>query len=583
MKKILFFALVALWSVIPSFTQTTGICDHVRILASDSMAGRKPGTPGIEMAADYIAKYFAANNLTLLFDKGYQSFEVTTGISLGNHTSFSYDGIALTAGKDYMPVLYSMDTNVNAQVVFAGYGFSINADGLKWDDFQNLDVKNKWVMVLRGGPEQKGKNPYAKYSTDRSKMIAAKDKGAAGIILVSGVKRNKDDALLALPPADSKSKSGFAAINITRAAANKILSNSGKTIEGLEKSLLKKKVPASFEIKSTLDITVNIVPVKAKTANVAACLMSRQKTDNYIIFGAHYDHLGMGGQGSGSRKPDTNAVHNGADDNASGTAMMMDLAARFAKQTNTTNYNMIFVAFTGEEMGLLGSSWFVNHPPVGLKQIKLMINFDMVGRLNAKHTLSVGGTGTFAEAEKILKQDNDTNLLKLAFSKEGYGPSDHASFYADSIPVLYFNTGVHGDYHLPQDDFDRINCHGLSLISDYTLKVITDITENNYNLAYIEAGPKTKSSERTGLKVTLGIMPDFSNQDVKGVMAAGVNPDGPAFRGGMQKGDIIVGMNGKPVNDIYEYMERLKNFTAGQTITVDVIRNQKNVVLLIQL
>jgi aminopeptidase YwaD len=191
--------------------------------------------------------------------------------------------------------------------------------------------------------------------------------------------------------------------------------------------------------------------------------------------------------------------------------------------------------------------------------------------------------GTFAAAEKILKQDNDTNLLRLSFSKEGYGPSDHASFYGDSIPVIYLNTGVHSDYHTPSDNYNRINCKGMSLISDYALKVITDIAKNNYTLAYLEAGPKNKSSDRSGLKVTLGIMPDFANQDIKGVLAAAVTPDGPAFRGGMQKGDIVVGMNGKPVNDIYEYMERLKAFSSGQTITVDVIRNQKKVVLLIQL
>lgn len=583
MKKILFIALVAVWFISPSFAQTTDICHHVKILASDSLTGRKPGTPGIEMAADYIKNYFAANHLTLLFDNGYQYFDVTTGIALGNENSFTYGDKSFMAGKDYIPINYSKDTSVNADVVFAGYGFSINTKEVKWDDYQNLDVKNKWVMVLRGGPKDKGKKSFAKYATDHSKMLAAKDRGAAGIILVSGVNLKKEDVLLPLPMADSKTKSGFAAINITRAAANKILSNSGKTIEGLEKLLLKKQTPASFDIKSNLNIALNIVPLKAKTANIAACLMSTQKTDNYIVIGAHYDHLGMGGQGSNSRKPDTIAVHNGADDNASGTALMMDLAARFAKQNNNTNFNMIFVAFTGEEMGLLGSSWFVNHPPVGLKQIKLMFNFDMVGRLNAKHTLSVGGVGTFAEAEKILKQDNDTNLLKLTFSKEGYGPSDHASFYGDSIPVLYFNTGVHGDYHTPQDDFDKINCKGMKLISDYSLKVITDILKNNYNLAYLEAGPKNRSSERSGLKVTLGIMPDFSNQDIKGVLAAAVTPDGPAFRGGMQKGDIVVGMNGKPVNDIYEYMERLKGFSSGQTITVDVMRNQKKVVLLIQL
>ena len=253
------------------------------------------------------------------------------------------------------------------------------------------------------------------------------------------------------------------------------------------------------------------------------------------------------------------------------------------KMNLNLNYNLLFVAFTGEEEGLLGSSYFVRHSPVDLKNIKLMLNFDMVGRLNQNKNLSVGGVGTFDDAVKILNNDNDTNLLKLSFNKEGYGPSDHASFYGDSIPVLYFNTGVHGDYHMPEDDFDKINCNGLKTISEFAQKVIIDIAQNNYNLAYKEAGPKTKGGERTGLKVTLGIMPDFANQDIKGVMAAAVTPDGPAYRGGMQKGDIIVSLNGKPVNDIYEYMERLKNFSSGQTISVDVIRNNKNVILLIQL
>ncbi len=583
MKKSLFFTIIALRFINPGFTQSADICHHVKILAADSMGGRKPGTTGIAMAADYINKYFDTNNLQPLFDKGYQNFEVTTGMSLGSKNSFVCDDISLTAEKDYVPLSYSYDTTLNAPIVFAGFGFSVKTDSLDWDDYNGLDVKNKWVMVLRGGPDEKGKNRYSQYKTDRSKMLAAKDKGAAGIILVSGPEMKKEDVLLPLPSEKGRSKSGFAAMNITRAAADKILLKSKKTIVDLENSLNKKMKPNSFEINRNLLVTINYVPVKVKTDNVAAMLMSPQKTDNYIVIGGHYDHLGMGGQGSGSRNPDTNAVHNGADDNASGTAAVLDLASRFANAKLALNYNLIFVAFTGEEMGLLGSEWFVKHLPVNAKKIKLMLNFDMVGRLNEKGTLSVGGVGTFAEAEEILKKDNDTNLLKLSFSKEGYGPSDHASFYGDSIPVLYFNTGVHGDYHTPADDYDKINCNGMHLISDYTFKVISDIAKNNYPMAFKEAGPKNKSSDRSGMKVTLGIMPDFANQDIKGVMAAGVTPDAPAFRGGMQKGDIIVGLNGKPVNDIYEYMERMKNFSAGQTINVDVMRSGKKMVLLIQL
>jgi aminopeptidase YwaD len=583
MKKILIPALLTIWLAVASFAQTTDICYHVKVLAADSMGGRKPGTKGSAMAADYIQKYFAANHLSMMFDNGFQYFDVTTGIKLGSLNGFSCDGKEFKPEIDYIPVVYSNDTTVNGPVVFAGYGFSISSDSLKWDDYKDLDVKNKWVVALRGNPEVKGKNPYSKFSSDRTKMILAKDKGAAGLILVSGTSMNKNDGLLPLPSDKNKSKSGFSAINITRKMADQILVKSGKTIEELENTLNAKKSPNSFDCKTSANVALKFEPVNVKTANVVGMLKSQQKTDNYIVIGGHYDHLGMGGQGSGSRKPDTVAVHNGADDNASGTSTMLDLAARFSGEKSNGDYNIIFVAFSGEEMGLLGSAWFVQHPPVDLKKIKLMVNFDMVGRLNAKNALSVGGVGTFPDAEKILKQDVDTNQLKLSFSKEGYGPSDHASFYADSIPVLYFNTGVHGDYHTPEDDYNKINCQGMHLISNYSMKVINDIMRNKYDLTYHEAGPKTRTSERSGLKVTLGIMPDFSNSDIKGVMAAGVNPEGPAFRGGMQKGDIVVGMNGKPVNDIYEYMERLKNFTAGQTITVDVIRNQKKVVLLIQL
>ncbi|MEI6123476.1 MAG: M28 family peptidase [Bacteroidota bacterium] len=563
--------------------QTPQTCSYIKVLASDSMGGRLTGTKYADMAATYIKQQFAADKLELLFDAGLQVFDVSTGVGLGANNHFMYNDEKFIAETDYTPYSYSQDTTIITTLVFAGYGFAINNDSVLWDDYKTLDIKNKWVLVLRGNPiDNKTNNKFTNFSSDRIKMMVAKDRGAAGIILVTPTAMNKSDELVNLNLEKSKSRSGICVLNITRKTADKILSISKKTIAALEKKA-KTAAAASCDLKGALDVAVQIVPVKAKTANVAGLLKSTTKTDNYIVIGAHYDHLGMGGHGSGSRLPDTVAVHYGADDNASGTACVMAMAHRFSKPNFTGNYNLIFVAFTGEEEGLLGSNYFVKHLPVDAKKIKLMINYDMVGRLNDKKILSVGGTGTFADAEKLLKQNNDTTKLKLSFSKEGYGPSDHASFYSDSIPVLYFNTGVHADYHTPADNYKKINCTGLEQVADYTAMVIEDLEKNTYNLAYMEAGPKSRTSQRSGMKVILGIMPDFNNQDVKGVGVAAVNADGPAIRGGIQKGDVIIAINGKSVNDIYEYMERLKALNPGQTITVDVMRNNKKEVLLIQL
>jgi len=564
--------------------QNNSICTHIGILASDSLQGRKPGSPGGEAAARYIQQQMKENRLTMLFDDGFQYFDVVTDVKAGSKNSLSYQNHQFIPQIDFMPYSYSRDTAIDAPCVFAGYGLAITADSLHWDDYQGLDVKNKWVMVLRGQPgNYKKQSPFDSYSSDRNKMLTARDRGAAGILLVSGPSLEKDDALLPMTYEKSPASSAIPMINITRKTANLLLAESGKTVSRLQQLADSAGQRGGFQLNAKVDASVEVVHTSVKTANVAAIYMMRPAADEYIVIGAHYDHLGLGGKGSGSRNPDTVAVHNGADDNASGTALVLEAAKRLSESKWKGKYNIIFVAFSAEEFGLLGSSWFVQHLPVDKRKIKLMLNFDMVGRLNEYRTLSVGGTGTFADAEKILSAVNDTNKLKLAFSTEGYGPSDHASFYADSIPVLYFNTGVHPDYHLPADDVEKINCTGLSVIADFVVKTIEELSLHTYDLAFHEAGPRTKSSQRTGLKVTLGIMPDFARQDVKGVAVGAVNSDGPAQRGGMKKGDVITAIGEKTVNDIYEYMERLKTLSAGSLITVDVMRNGNKEVLLIQL
>jgi len=576
--------LFLLLSVSGIFAQNNSTCTHIGVLSSDSLQGRKPGTPGGDAAAIYIQRQMVENHLKLLFDNGFQYFDVVTDVQAGSENSLIFQGQKFILKKDFVPYSYSRDTAIEASCVFAGYGLSITADSLQWDDYHGLDVKNKWVIVLRGHPgTHKKQSPFESYSSDRNKMLTAHDRGAAGILLVSGPSLEKDDGLLPMTYEKSPARSAIPMINISRKTADLLLAESGKTVSRLLQLADSAGQGGGFQLNAKVDARVEVIFTRVKTANVSAMYMTRPAAKEYLVIGAHYDHLGMGGKGSGSRNPDTVAVHNGADDNASGTALVLEVAKRLAESKLNGKYNIIFVAFSAEESGLLGSSWFVQHLPVDKRKIKLMINFDMVGRLNEYRTLSVGGSGTFADAEKILSAINDTNKLKLAFAKEGYGPSDHASFYADSIPVLYFNTGVHPDYHLPADDVEKINCDGLSVISDFMVKLIDELSMNTYDLAFREAGPRTKGSQRMGLKVTLGIMPDFARQEVKGVAVGAVNADGPAQRGGMKKGDVITAIGEKTVNDIYEYMERLKTLSAGSLITVDVMRNGKKEVLLIQL
>lgn len=563
--------------------QGKNACYHIKVLSADSLEGRKPGSQGIEVAEKYIRNSFKSYGLNLMFDEGSQKFEIITGIEAGYRNSFSYYKNNFVCEKDFIPLSFSNDTVISAQIVFAGYGFSIKNDSMAWNDYKDIDVKNKWVLVFRGSPAFiDGKN-FKDKESDRNKMLTAREMGAAGIIFINQAIEKNQDELPDLVFEKKKSKSSMPALQITHKTAERLLKHNKTSLSRIMSIMAQMKKPYSFPLNGLAKIQTEISEIRSLTSNVVACVFSKKKTEKFIVIGAHYDHLGWGGQGSGSRRPDTVAIHNGADDNASGVGCLLELAEYFSYRTENLNYNLIFVAFSAEEMGLLGSAYFIKNPPVNKKNIKLMMNFDMMGRLNSSNRLSVGGTGTFSDSEKMLQNSLDSNQLQLSFTKEGYGPSDHASFYLDSIPVLYFNTGVHSDYHLPEDDFNKINCNGLQVITNYLKSLIHDLATQDYNLSYIESGSVKNQGKRTGLKVTLGIMPDFSNQDIKGVLVAGVNPKGAADNGGMLKNDVIVAIKGKAINDIYEYMEVLKSLLPGETITVDVIRNKIQKTLLIQL
>jgi hypothetical protein len=562
--------------------------EYVQFLASDSLKGRKPGTPEIRVAADYILSHFLAAGLKPMDEKGFQWIEIVTDVKLGDKNSITFDGFDAAIMKDFIPLSFSSSATVNAPVVFAGYGFDIDIDSLKWNDYKGVDVKGKWVMVFRSDPDLDNSNSkFIPYGDVRSKILIAKDKGAAGVLLITPKGFEKEDKLMPLVVENNEVTAGIPILNITRDLANKILKKTGISIDSLDRTIISSKAPNSFQTGVTLNGTAEVVQKREKTANVVALLEGSDPLlkDEYLVVGGHYDHLGFGGTGSGSRMPDTNAVHNGADDNASGTAMVMALAKRLSQEKGKTKRSIIFVAFTCEELGLLGSKYFVDHPPVELKKIKAMFNFDMVGRFEKdKNSISLSGTGTAIESDSLLKP-LETNLpFAVVHSPDGYGPSDHAAFYSSNIPVFYFNTGVHTDYHTPFDDTEKLDFDAEKEIGDFATNIILTVDNLPKALTFKESGKKEQGG-RSGrrFKVTLGIMPDFAGTEKKGLRIDGVNKDGPADQGGMKKGDIITGLNGKSVGNIYEYMTRLQSLKKGMTVNVEIIRDGKNEVLIISL
>ncbi|WP_339756822.1 M28 family peptidase [uncultured Winogradskyella sp.] len=293
-----------------------------------------------------------------------------------------------------------------------------------------------------------------------------------------------------------------------------------------------------------------------------------------ILIGAHYDHLGFGGEGSLYRENDK-AVHNGADDNASGVAVMLNLASRIKIKNDQAEIkdknNYLFMAFSGEEMGLLGSNYFSKNPTINAESINYMINMDMVGRMKADSTLAVYGTGTSPIFKQTLKSNNDK--FKLVENESGVGPSDHTSFYLIDIPVLHFFTGQHEDYHKPGDDSEKLNYDGMNLISDYIYNIITDLDDNG-ELVFRKT--KNESEETPRFKVGLGVVPDYL-YDGKGMRIDGTREETPAFAAGLQKGDIVLKLGDSTITDMMSYMRALSVFDNGDEAEITVKRGDKTI------
>lgn len=555
---------------------------HVTFLASEELQGRRAGTQGAHAAADYIREQFRLAGVRLLADEGFQDFPIVTGVRVGDDCMLTIAGEPAEIGEEFLPLAFSGNMHLDAPVRFAGFGFDFESPAGTWRDYDDLDVTGSWVMVLRGSPDDDS-GEYEAYTSLLKKAMVARDHGAAGVLFVAGPTFGAEDRPVALLHQRQQSVMNIPVLSITRRLADRLLGS--RSIAELEQELIASRQPLRVECGGQVEAQVSLVQESVTGRNVIGIIDGNDARlrDEYIILGAHYDHLGLGGPGSGSRRPDTVAVHYGADDNASGVASVIEIGERIALQGGLPR-SVLLVALDAEEMGLLGAKHFTAQPPIDLSRVALMCNFDMVGRFRENtNSLTVGGTGTADGLTGLLQQAGEEAGLELAMSPEGYGPSDHAAFYAEDIPVLFFFTGVHDDYHTPFDTADRLNYAGQKRVSDFIHDVVAAVAKREHALVFTESGPKSRPATSPRFKVTLGIMPDVASSGGTGLRVDAVVDGRPASLAGMQKGDVILSMDGKPVNGVYEYMNRLSDFEPGQRISIEVQRDEEQLILIVDL
>ncbi|MBN1895795.1 M20/M25/M40 family metallo-hydrolase [bacterium] len=556
--------------------------EHLEYLASDELQGRYPGTEGDRKTTAYIAENLADAGLRLLGKDGLQTFEVVTEIQPGPGNALNWQSNDFRIAEDFMPFPFSANGSVKAPVVFGGYGFDFDTDSLSWHDFDGLDARGKWVLILRSSPESQAANsPYINHATDRGKALKAFDRGAAGVIFVSGREADDRDVLVSLKERTASIR--IPVIHVKRSLADRWLSGSGKTVLDLESGLNERKGPVSVPPLGILEASVDLQFKRTGTSNVAAVLEGShpELKEEYVVVGAHHDHLGLGGPGSGSRRPDTTAVHPGADDNASGVAGIIELAEKLAALKPARS--ILFLAFGAEEMGTVGSRHFTENPLVDLGKVSLMVNLDMIGRLPPDSILQIGGTGTSPTHDAFLDQLNKPRRFQIKTFPEGFGPSDHASFYAKDVPVLFLSTGAHPDYHTPEDVAADIRFEGMRSVLEFTADLVMAAADGE-KFVFQDAGPKVRMSSlsRTG-GITFGLMPDVTYSGADGMPVQFVNPGRPAFHAGIRKGDAITAVDGKPVGNVYDYMSRLRELKQGQSVVVTVRREDSTMDLLLQL
>ena len=576
------------------------IKSEIGYLASDELKGRGSGDPGNMKAAQFIAQEFRKDGLkplgtshqldikATLNGSGYfQPFPFIAGRHVGKNNSLKLKlggkVTTLALSKDFEPSSISGSGNVEGPLVFVGYG--INAPKANHTDYQSEDVKDRVVLLLAGSPKDDPHSPLADFADIYRKSISLRDLGAKAVLVV--YPKNADGESKMRTSFDNVSEAGIPVLRLHRAAADAILKQSGKgSLDSLQTDADdNKSVSFAFPANATAQVQGDVKKIEKVTANIVGVLEGSDPVlkNEYVVIGAHMDHLGMGGSGS-LAKSSAPAIHHGADDNASGATGVVELARYFTQQ-NTRDKSapprpkrsLILMCFSGEELGLFGSDWFVKHSPLPLEKVVAMLNMDMIGRLR-DNKLTVIGSGTAKEWDGLLTDVNKTAGFALAKSESGFGASDQQSFYTKNIPVLFFFTGTHAQYHTPEDTVDLINAEGeakvLQLVADCTLRVANDAGRPTFQR--IQAPDQNAPSR--GMRVYFGSVPDYAAM-VEGVQLNGVREGSPADKAGLKAGDIIVKFNDRVIKNVYDYTYALQDCKPGDMMQVTVKRGDKALIL----
>jgi aminopeptidase YwaD len=558
------------------------VMDHVRFLSDPICEGRGVGTEGLRVAAEYVEKEFRELGLAPAgADGSYrQRVEVVTGVQVEEPTDLRVHDHVYRVEEHFQPLGFSASGEIEEQVVFAGYG--IHAPEYDYNDYADLDVRDKLVLVLQYEPGEM--DPHSRFEGDvntayselRTKAITARERGALGMLVVTGPRYHGDsDDLVATAPDAGYMSSGIVAAHVKREVANALLEGSGWTLERLQEFIDVHQMPKSFSLESTARVRISLSKQRAYVENIVGILRGADTT-RAIVVGAHYDHLGRTSQHS--LDPDaTDTFHFGADDNASGTAALLAMARAWTSRPEPPQHSIIFAAFAAEELGLLGSARYVSDPPVPMEGTFAMLNFDMVGRVRDRK-LVVMGTGTAAEFQDLVTETAAPYDFQLSLTQDGYGPSDHTSFYKEKVPVLALFSGVHLDYHKPTDTWDKLNGRGLAEVATFGY-ALSESLDARGQLEYVQTASSTQFrgiGGGAGYGAYLGTIPDYT-QEEGGVKLAGVREGGPAEQGGIRGGDVVVAFDGVRIDNIYDYTYALRTRKPGQSVAIDVLREGERI------
>jgi len=569
---------------------------HVVALSSERLEGRLTGSAGEKLAADYLVAQLqrigarpvpGATDFRLPFEFTAGTQDGGTRLSLTCAPADVQPRVIARCAADVAEgaitaLSFSDNGDVSGPAVFVGYGIVVpESQNFGYDSYATVDVKDKIAIVLRYFPEDadtKTKSILARYSDLRYKAMAARQHGAKALLVVTGPRSPNAGELIPMAFDTALSGSGIVAASITGATASMIFEGTDHTLEEAQRSLDSGNPHVGgFDIPGkVIALHSSVIREKRTGFNVAgylpATMPTAERQKPWIAIGAHYDHLGRGQNGNSlADKSEAGRVHAGADDNASGSAAVLAVGEVLSAQPRRRNVLLQF--WSGEELGLIGSTAFVNAPPVSLDQVEAYLNFDMVGRMQ-DNKLTVQATGTSPAWARIIEQTNVAAGFDLLLQADPYQPTDVASFNQAGVPSLSFFTGSHTDYHKPSDTADKINYEDLDRIAEFAASIARRVGDLEEAMAYTKVDQLAESTPRAGLRVFTGTIPDYSTE-VKGLLLSGVIGGGPAEQAGLQKGDVIVEIAGQTIANIYDYTYALDLLKIGEPAKVVYVRAGK--------